>query len=89
MLTSEGYKIYTVEHLLSAIYANGIDNLFIEIDNIEPPILDGSSIDFSIPKCNISNISYDMADEGIFQTVDFVATSGADGGSSLATLKLT
>jgi len=49
----------------------------------------GSSIDFSIPKCNISNISYDMADEGIFQTVDFVATSGADGGSSLATLKLT
>ena len=50
---------------------------------------DGSSIDFSIPKCNISNISYDMADEGIFQTVDFVATSGADGGSSLAVLKLT
>ena len=40
------YKIYTVEHLLSAVYALGIDNLFIEIDNIEPPILDGSSIDF-------------------------------------------
>ena len=48
-----------------------------------------STIDFSIPKCNVSNISYDMADEGIFQTVDFVATSGADGGSSLAVLKLT
>ena len=42
----EGYKIYTVEHLLSAIYAHGVDNLYIEIDNIEPPILDGSSIDF-------------------------------------------
>ena len=40
------YKIYTVEHLLSAIYALGIDNLFIKIDNIEPPILDGSSLDF-------------------------------------------
>jgi len=40
------YKIYTVEHLLSAVYSLGIDNLFIEIDNIEPPILDGSSIDF-------------------------------------------
>ena len=45
-LGSEGYKIYTVEHLLSAIYAHGVDNLYIEIDNIEPPILDGSSIDF-------------------------------------------
>ena len=35
--------IYTVEHLLSALYALEIDNLLIEIDNIEPPILDGSS----------------------------------------------
>lgn len=40
------YRIYTVEHLLSAVYAHGIDNLYIEINNIEPPILDGSSIDF-------------------------------------------
>jgi len=39
-------KIYTVEHLLSAIYAHGIDNLIIEIDNIEPPILDGSSKEY-------------------------------------------
>ena len=39
-------KIYTVEHLLAAIYAHGIDNLTIEIDNIEPPILDGSSKEY-------------------------------------------
>jgi len=39
-------KIYTVEHLLAAIYAHGIDNLIIEIDNIEPPILDGSSKEY-------------------------------------------
>jgi len=36
-------KIHTVEHLLSALYALEVDNLLIEIDNIEPPILDGSS----------------------------------------------
>ena len=41
-----GNKIYTVEHLLAAIYALGIDNLYIEIDNIEPPILDGSSKEY-------------------------------------------
>ena len=45
-LSSEGEKIYTVEHLLSALYALGIDNAYINVDNIEIPILDGSSIDY-------------------------------------------
>jgi len=39
-------KIYTVEHLLSALYALGIDNAYIDFDNIEIPILDGSSNKF-------------------------------------------
>ena len=45
-LSSKNYKIYTVEHLLSALYALGIDNVYIDIDNIEIPILDGSSVDY-------------------------------------------
>lgn len=40
------YFINTVEHLNAAIAACGIDNLLIELDNIEVPILDGSSIAF-------------------------------------------
>ena len=48
-----------------------------------------STIDFSIPAANISNISFDMAEEGIFQTVDFTATSGADAGGNLAVIKAT
>jgi len=36
-------KIKTVEHLLAALTGNGIDNVIIEIDNVEVPILDGSS----------------------------------------------
>jgi hypothetical protein len=48
-----------------------------------------STIDFSLPAVNISNISYDMADEGVFQTVEFTATSGADAGGSLAVIKAT
>jgi UDP-3-O-[3-hydroxymyristoyl] N-acetylglucosamine deacetylase/3-hydroxyacyl-[acyl-carrier-protein] dehydratase len=39
-------KIYTVEHLLSALYALGIDNAYIDFYNIEIPILDGSSNKF-------------------------------------------
>jgi UDP-3-O-[3-hydroxymyristoyl] N-acetylglucosamine deacetylase len=39
----QGVLISTTEHLLSALIGLGIDNLIIEIDNLEVPILDGSS----------------------------------------------
>lgn len=35
--------ISTIEHLLSAVYAYGIDNLRVILDNDEVPVLDGSS----------------------------------------------
>jgi UDP-3-O-[3-hydroxymyristoyl] N-acetylglucosamine deacetylase len=41
-----GVKVSTVEHLLAALYISGIDNVLIEIDNEEVPIMDGSSKDF-------------------------------------------
>lgn len=39
-------KIHTVEHVLSALHGCGIDNLVIEMDASEPPILDGSAKPF-------------------------------------------
>lgn len=36
-------RVHTVEHVLAALHANEIDNLYIEIDNLEPPIGNGSS----------------------------------------------
>jgi UDP-3-O-[3-hydroxymyristoyl] N-acetylglucosamine deacetylase len=39
-------EILTCEHLLSAIFGMEIDNIVIEIDNREVPILDGSSLEF-------------------------------------------
>ncbi len=42
-LGKQGVKIHTVEHVLAAVRAFGIDNLIIEISNIEPPVADGSS----------------------------------------------
>jgi len=38
--------ISTIEHLMSAIYAFGIDNLRIVVDNDEIPIMDGSAVSF-------------------------------------------
>jgi UDP-3-O-[3-hydroxymyristoyl] N-acetylglucosamine deacetylase/3-hydroxyacyl-[acyl-carrier-protein] dehydratase len=40
-------EILTVEHILAATAGAEIDNLIIEVDNIEVPILDGSSKEFS------------------------------------------
>ena len=43
---SEGNRVSTIEHLLSAIYAFGIDNILIKLDSYEVPIMDGSSASF-------------------------------------------
>jgi len=43
VLGKNGVVVSTIEHLLSAIYAYGIDNLRIVVDNDEIPILDGSA----------------------------------------------
>lgn len=42
-LLKKGVLISTCEHLLSALRGFGVDNCFIYLDNIEVPILDGSS----------------------------------------------
>jgi UDP-3-O-[3-hydroxymyristoyl] N-acetylglucosamine deacetylase len=41
-LMKKGVMISTVEHLLSAIYGLGIDNLYLDLNSMEVPILDGS-----------------------------------------------
>ncbi|WP_375722699.1 UDP-3-O-acyl-N-acetylglucosamine deacetylase [Arcobacter sp. KX21116] len=43
VIGKDGVVISTIEHLLSAVYAYGIDNLRVVLDNDEVPVLDGSS----------------------------------------------
>ncbi len=45
-LMRQGVLISTTEHLLSVFYSMGIDNAYIEINNLEVPILDGSGQPF-------------------------------------------
>ncbi len=42
----QGIKVSTIEHLMGALFGLGIDNVLIEIDNEEVPILDGSAKKF-------------------------------------------
>jgi len=46
VIGKEGYFISTIEHLLSAVYAYGIDNLRVIVDADEIPVMDGSSASF-------------------------------------------
>jgi UDP-3-O-acyl N-acetylglucosamine deacetylase len=39
-------RVHTVEHVLSALYGLGIDNLEIEVNANEPPVADGSAVPF-------------------------------------------
>jgi UDP-3-O-[3-hydroxymyristoyl] N-acetylglucosamine deacetylase len=46
LMHPRGIFISTTEHLLSVFYSMGIDNAFVELDNLEVPILDGSGLPF-------------------------------------------
>jgi UDP-3-O-[3-hydroxymyristoyl] N-acetylglucosamine deacetylase len=46
-LMRTGVMLSTVEHLLAALRGLGVDNVFIEVDNLEVPIMDGSAEDFA------------------------------------------
>ena len=45
-LMRQGVLISTTEHLLSALVGMGVDNVIIELDNLELPILDGSALPY-------------------------------------------
>jgi UDP-3-O-[3-hydroxymyristoyl] N-acetylglucosamine deacetylase len=45
-LMRQGVLISTTEHMLSALIGMGIDNVIVEIDNLELPILDGSALPY-------------------------------------------
>ncbi len=46
VIGKDGNNISTIEHLLSAVYAFGIDNMLIKIGASEVPVMDGSSASF-------------------------------------------
>ena len=45
-IEENGVRIHTVEHALAACVGIGLDNVLIELSEKEPPVMDGSGIDF-------------------------------------------
>jgi UDP-3-O-[3-hydroxymyristoyl] N-acetylglucosamine deacetylase len=46
LVSADGHKISTIEHLMSAFMGCGIDNALVEVDGPEVPIMDGSASPF-------------------------------------------
>ena len=78
-------EIHTVEHILAAITGSGIDNLIIEVDNIEIPILDGSAQKFSDTIEKIGVISQKAKRKYFEITKTFTFTDEKTGAKLVAT----
>src|SRR5712691_6819446 len=75
-LMNRGVWISTVEHLLSALYGIGIDNAYIELDNFEVPILDGSALPYTEAIAGAGIIEQDLPKQYIRITKEFVLKEG-------------
>jgi len=56
-IEKNGISVFTVEHLLAALAALGIDNAEIEIDNTELPVLDGSALPYTSELQRVGRLS--------------------------------
>ena len=72
-LIRRGVVLSTCEHLLSALRGSGVDNCFIDLDNIELPILDGSSEAWVelILKAGIKELNAERKTLKVLRRVDF------------------
>src|SRR5437773_32513 len=75
-LMSRGVWISTVEHLLSALYGTGVDNVYIELDNFEVPILDGSAVPYTEAIGRAGIVKQKKPREYIRITKEFVLRDG-------------
>ncbi|MGG7564814.1 UDP-3-O-acyl-N-acetylglucosamine deacetylase [Rhodovulum sp. DZ06] len=87
---ADGVTVSTVEHLMAALAACGVDNALIEIDGPEIPIMDGSSVEFvrAIRARGLRDVAGEARRIRILKTVevadgDRVARLEPTGGDSL------
>jgi UDP-3-O-[3-hydroxymyristoyl] N-acetylglucosamine deacetylase len=76
-LLRRGVLLSTCEHLLAALRGSGVDNCFIELDNIELPIMDGSSEDF-IELIRKAGIREQDAPRHVFRVLKAVSVEQGD-----------
>ncbi len=77
-LAEGGVKVQTVEHVLSALSAMGVDNAIVEMDANEPPIADGSALPF-VELIKAAGIEKQKAARHIFEIREPIFQETRDG----------
>ena len=78
VLERGAWKVSTVEHALSALYALGVDNCLIEVDGPEMPILDGSAKYFiqSIEKVGLQEQEAEQKVYVVTEPIEYLSEHG-------------
>lgn len=86
-IEQNGARIHTVEHTLAALVGLQIDNVLIQLDGPEPPIMDGSSIQF-IEALEEAGIEEQNAYRNYFEIPEYVHYKNEEKGIEMAALPL-
>lgn len=86
-IEQNGARINTVEHTLAALVGLQIDNVLIQLDGPEPPILDGSSMKF-ITALEDAGIEEQNAYRNYFEVPEYVHYVNAEKDIEMAALPL-
>ena len=76
VIGKDGNLISTIEHLLSAVYAYGIDNLRVIVDADEIPVMDGSSASFCMLLDEAGVVEQDLAKKVMIIKKEVIIKSG-------------
>lgn len=76
-LGTSAARVHTVEHVLSAAHGLGVDNLLIELEGAEPPILDGSARGFAAALLEAEPVDQDAERTPVVVTAPLSVASGA------------
>ncbi|PRY22449.1 3-hydroxyacyl-[acyl-carrier-protein] dehydratase /UDP-3-O-[3-hydroxymyristoyl] N-acetylglucosamine deacetylase [Spirosoma oryzae] len=86
-LEQSGARVHTVEHTLAALVGLQLDNILIQLDGPEPPIMDGSSIQF-IDALRDAGIEEQNAQRNYFEVTEYVHYRNPDKDIEMAALPL-
>ncbi|GAB3986626.1 bifunctional UDP-3-O-[3-hydroxymyristoyl] N-acetylglucosamine deacetylase/3-hydroxyacyl-ACP dehydratase [Spirosoma daeguense] len=86
-IEQSGARIHTVEHTLAALVGLQLDNVLIQLDGPEPPIMDGSSIQF-IEALRSAGIEEQNATRNYFEVNEYVHYRNAEKDIEMAALPL-
>ena len=84
-LEKHGVKIHTSEHVLAALVGMEIDNVLIELDAPEPPIMDGSS-KFFVQALEEAGIVEQEAEREVFEVKDVITYKDEATGSDITVI---